>query len=207
MGLLVEISPEHVDTRKIRQVVQVLSEGGLVIYPTDTVYAVGCDLLNAKAIDRLCRFKKLKAQKFNLAFICRDLAQVSDYTKSIPSSVFRVMKKVLPGPFTFILESNSNVPKIFGFKKREVGIRIPDHPIAQQLVESLGNPLVSASLTHEDDMTPYYSDPHLIFEEFGEQVDMVIDAGLGGIEPSTVLDCLSGSIEVVRQGKGDISLI
>jgi tRNA threonylcarbamoyl adenosine modification protein (Sua5/YciO/YrdC/YwlC family) len=202
MSILVEIHPDRVDSRKIAQVVQVLKEGGLVIYPTDTVYAVGCDLLNSKAIDKVCRFKKVKAQKFNLSFICSDFAQISFYTKNINSTVFREMKRLLPGPYTFILESNSNVPKIFDFKKREVGVRIPDNAISLEIVRQLGNPLVSVSLSNEDDLTEYYTKPIEIQEVFGKQVDLIVDGGEGGIEPSTVLDGSKGGLELIRQGKG-----
>ncbi len=202
MSVLVEIHPDRVDARKVAQIVQVLRDGGLIIYPTDTVYAVGCDLLNSKAVDKVCRFKKLKAQKFHLSFICSDFAQITHYTKSISSGVFREMKRLLPGPYTFILESNTNVPKIFDYKKREVGVRIPDHPIPQQIVQQLGNPLVSASLTNEDEVTEYYTDPLEIQEVFGREVELIVDAGMGGIEPSTVFDGCSGSLELIRQGKG-----
>ncbi|NLR94658.1 MULTISPECIES: L-threonylcarbamoyladenylate synthase [Flammeovirga] len=198
------INPDNPQERILNEVVNVLKRGGLVIYPTDTVYGVGCDLTNQSALKKLLRFKGLKANKMNLAFICYDLSDITNYVKQIDTPVFRVLKKSLPGPFTFIMKASSSVPKLVDTKKKEVGIRVPDHNIPRELVRLLGNPIVTTSLKQDDDILEYPTDPELIYEDYGNQVDAVIDGGYGNIHLSTVVDLRDGDFEVIRQGAGDI---
>lgn len=198
------IHPKNPEPRKIGHVVDILSRGGIVIYPTDTVYGIGCDLLNRKAIARLCHILGIKPQKLNLSFICYDLSHISEYARKIDTPVFKLLKKNLPGPFTFILESSSRVPKILDINKKTVGIRVPDHAIPRALVQALGNPLITASIKDDDHIKEYTTDPDEIYEDFKHTVDLVIDGGPGGNIPSTVLDCTGGEIEIVRQGLGTI---
>ncbi len=202
--MLIRIYPENPNPRHIRQVVECLQDGGVIIYPTDTIYGIGCDIFNPKAVERVKRIKGLKGDKINLSFICHDLSHLSDYAKPISNPVYKLMRSVLPGPYTFILEANNNVPKIFKNKKKTVGIRVPNCPITQMIVEELGNPIMSTSVHDEDDVLEYTTDPELIHEKYNEVVDLVIDAGYGDNEPSTILDCTSGEIEVIREGKGEI---
>ena len=200
---IIKINPENPQPAKIDHVVKILRNGGLVIYPTDTVYGIGCDLHNKKAIDRIMRIKGEKnARNFNLSFICHDLSHISEYARHIDTSVFKLLKKALPGPFTFILESSSNVPKLFGTNKKTVGIRIPNHSIPLQIVEKLGNPIVTTSLKDDDEILEYTTDPELMYEDFKHHVDVIIDAGYGGNMASTVVDCTGSTPEVVRQGLG-----
>jgi tRNA threonylcarbamoyl adenosine modification protein (Sua5/YciO/YrdC/YwlC family) len=201
--MLINIHPDNPDPRRLKQVVECLKDGGVIIYPTDTVYGFACDLHNTKAFDRLCRIKGLNPEKANLSLICYDLSNITDYTKPIGNSLFRLMKKALPGPFTFIFEANSNVPKIFRSRKRTIGIRVPDNNIARELVRELGNPIVSSSI-REEEMIEYSTDPELIHEKYEKLVDMVIDGGLGNFEPSTIIDCTSDQPEIIRQGLGVI---
>lgn len=203
---LLKIHPVNPEQRKIRHVAQVLQKGGLIVYPTDTVYGLGCDLMNKKAIERLCRVVDVKPQKLNLSFICRDLSQISEYARRIETPVFKVLKKALPGPFTFILESSSNVPRIFEANKKTVGIRIPDHAVPRCLVEALGNPMITASIKNEDVIREYTTDPSEMYEDLKHVVDLVIDSGAGGNVPSTVVDCTGETMEIIRQGLGDLSL-
>ena len=202
---LLKIHPENPDPRKMKKVVDVLKEGGVVIYPTDTIYGIGCDIFNQKAVERVCQIKGVKADKTQLSFICQDISHISEYVKRLDNSVFKVMKKALPGPFTFILESSSLVPKIINGKKKTVGIRVPDHNIPHQLVKELGNPIITTSIHDDDEIVEYSTDPTLIYEKFMNLVDIVIDGGYGNNIPSTVIDCTGGGMEVVRQGAGDIS--
>ena len=203
---LLKIHPVNPEQRKIRHVAEVLQKGGLIVYPTDTVYGLGCDLMNKKAIERLCRVVDVKPQKLNLSFICRDLSQISEYARRIETPVFKVLKKALPGPFTFILESSSNVPKILEANKKTVGIRIPDHAVPKCLVELLGNPMITASIKNEDVIREYTTDPGEMYEDLKHVVDLVIDSGAGGNVPSTVVDCTGETMEIIRQGLGDLSL-
>ncbi|WP_345948109.1 MULTISPECIES: L-threonylcarbamoyladenylate synthase [unclassified Mucilaginibacter] len=202
--MLVKIYPENPNPKTIEQVVQVLRRGGLIIYPTDTVYGLGCDITNHKAIEAIARIRHIKPEKANFSFICYDLSNLSDYTKPIDSTVFRVLKKALPGPFTFILNASGNVPKLLSSNKKTVGIRIPDNAIAREIVKQLGNPILSTSIRDEDDIVEYSTDPELIHEKYESLVDIVIDGGYGGNIASTVVDVTSGEFEVIREGKGDL---
>ncbi len=201
---LMKIYPDNPEMKKIEQVAEVLREGGLVIYPTDTIYGVGCDLFNRKAVERVCRLKGLRPKDMNLSFICYDLSDISHYVKRLDTPDFKLLKKSLPGPFTFILESNSNVPKILDVTKKTVGIRIPDHTIPRMIVKSLGNPIVTTSLKDDDKIIEYMTDPEVMYESFKHQVDIVIDGGYGGNIPSTVVDCTGDEYVILREGLGDI---
>jgi tRNA threonylcarbamoyl adenosine modification protein (Sua5/YciO/YrdC/YwlC family) len=202
--MLIKIYPENPNPRAIDQVVQVLRRGGLIIYPTDTVYGLGCDITNHKALEAICRIRNIKPEKANFSFICYDLSHISDYIKPIDNATFRVLKKALPGPFTFILNASGNVPKMLSSNKKTVGIRVPDNNIAREIVKTLGNPILSSSIRDEDDIIEYSTDPELIHEKYEHMVDIVIDGGYGGNVPSTVVDCTSGSFEIIREGKGDL---
>lgn len=202
--MLVKIYPENPNPREIAKVVKVLQDGELIVYPTDTVYAIGCDALNVRAVERICRMKGVNPQKSNLSIICSDLSNLSEYAK-VNNATFKLMKKNLPGPFTFILPTSSELPKIYKNRK-EVGIRVPDNNIIRTLVAELGNPLLTMSVHDEDDeLIEYSTDPELIHEKYASQVSIVIDGGMGGIEPSTVVDCTDDEFEVVRQGKGELN--
>lgn len=203
--MLIKIYPENPNPKAIEQIVEILKKGGLIIYPTDTVYGLGCDITNQKAIEKICRIRNIKLEKANFSFICSDLRHISDFIKPIDTIVFRVLKKALPGPFTFIFNANNNVPKLLSSKKKTVGIRIPDNEIARAIVEALGNPIISTSIKDDDELVEYSTDPELIYEKYQEQVDAVIDGGYGDNEASTVVDCTSGEFEIIREGKGDLS--
>jgi tRNA threonylcarbamoyl adenosine modification protein (Sua5/YciO/YrdC/YwlC family) len=200
--MLVKLYPENPNTKTIDQVVDVLKKGGIIIYPTDTVYGMGCDITNQRAIEKICRLRGIKPEKANLSFICSDLRHISDYIKPIDTTVFRLLKKALPGPFTFILNANNNVPKLLSSNKKTVGIRVPDNNIAREIVRTLGNPILSTSIYDDDEVIEYSTDPELIHEKYQESVDIVIDGGYGDNEASTVVDCTSGEFEIIRQGKG-----
>jgi len=200
--MLVKIYPENPNPKVIEQVVDTLKRGGIIIYPTDTVYGLGCDITNQKAIERICRIRGIKPEKANFSFICCDLSHISDFIKPIDSTTFRLLKKALPGPFTFILNANNNVPKLLSSNKKTVGIRVPDNVIAREIVKLLGNPILSTSIHDDDEVIEYSTDPELIHEKYEERVDLVIDGGYGDNEPSTVVDCTSGDFEIIRQGKG-----
>lgn len=186
-------------------VIDSLKKGGIIIYPTDTVYAIGCDMMNHEAIDRLCRVIGKKPETANLALICYDLTNLSEYTTPISKSVFRFMKRTLPGPYTFILKSNNKVPKLFKNKKKEIGIRVPDNAIPREIAKSLGHPLLTATIKVEGQ--DYLTDPEEIYDVFQDLVDIVIDGGIGGTETSTILDCTGESIQLVREGKGKVDII
>lgn len=202
---LIKIHPLNPEQRKIRLVVDTLKKGGIVVYPTDTIYGIGCDLMNRKAIENLCQIMNIKPQKLDLSFICHDLSHISEYVKRIDTPVFKILKKTLPGPFTFILESSSKVPKILDVNKKTVGIRIPHHAIPRIIVEVLGNPLITSSIKDDDLIKEYTTDPEEMYEDFKHVVDVVIDGGVGGNIPSTVVDCTGNKMLVVRQGLGDFS--
>ncbi|WP_432710316.1 L-threonylcarbamoyladenylate synthase [Pedobacter sp.] len=202
--MLIKIYPENPNPRAIQQAVDILKKGGLIIYPTDTVYGLGCDITNQRAIEKICAIKGIKPDKANFSFICSDLSNISDYIKPIDTTTFRVLKKALPGPYTFILNANGHVPKLLSSKKKTVGIRVPDNSIAQEIVRQLGNPILSASIKDEDELLEYSTDPELIHEKYEDRVDLVIDGGYGGNEASTVIDCTTGEFEVVREGKGSL---
>ena len=201
---LLKIHPVNPELRKIRHVTDVLLGGGLIVYPTDTIYGLGCNLMNKKAIERLCRLLDIKPQKLDLSFICHDLGQISEYARRIDTPVFKILKKSLPGPFTFILESSGRVPKILDVNKKTVGIRIPDHRVPLMIVELLGNPMITASIKNEDAIIEYTTDPVEMYEDLKHLVDVVIDSGAGGNVPSTVVDCTGSSIEILRQGRGEL---
>ena len=201
-NMLVRLFNENPNPREIRKIVDVLHGGGLIIYPTDTVYGLGCDITNSKAVEKVARWKGVKIEKANFSFICSDLSHLSDYSKPISNSVFKLMKKNLPGPFTFILEANNNVPKYFKGKKKTVGIRVPDNNIIREIVLELGTPILSTSIHDEDEILEYTTDPELIYEKYHDIADLVIDGGYGELLPSTVVDCLHGDIEIIREGKG-----
>lgn len=202
--MLIRIYPENPAEKSIRQVVEVLRKGGLIIYPTDTVYGLGCDITNPKAIEKICRIRGIKPEKANFSFICHDLSHISEYIKPIDNETFRVLKKALPGPFTFIFSANKNVPKLLSSNKKTVGIRVPDNNIARELVKELGNPIISTSIHDGDEIREYSTDPELIYEKYKDLVDLVIDGGYGDNEPSTVVDCSTGDFDIIRQGKGDL---
>lgn len=198
----VHIHPVNPEPRKIRHVAQILQNGGIVIYPTDTVYGIGCDLMNRRAVERLCQILGIKPQKLNLSFICSDLSHITEFVKRIETPEFKILKRTLPGPFTFIFESSSLVPKIVGVNKKTVGIRIPQHNIPVELVKLLGNPLITSSVKDDDTIKEYTTDPKEIWNDFKHTVDVVIDGGPGGNIPSTIVDFTSGDPVVTREGLG-----
>jgi tRNA threonylcarbamoyl adenosine modification protein (Sua5/YciO/YrdC/YwlC family) len=198
--MLITIHPENPQPRLIKQMVDCMLDGGIIIYPTDTIYGIGCDIANPKAIEKICRLKNIDPQKAQLSFICRDLSHLSDYTKSINTPLYRILKSHLPGPFTFILPASKQVPKLLQSKKATVGLRIPDNKICLALCEALGRPILSASLP--GDMVEDYTDPEVIYENFKDKVNFVVDGGIGGMESSTVVDCTTDNWEVIREGKG-----
>jgi tRNA threonylcarbamoyl adenosine modification protein (Sua5/YciO/YrdC/YwlC family) len=202
---LIKIYPENPDPRRIQKIVEILRNGGVIIYPTDTIYGMGCDIFNQKAIERVCQIKGVKPQKHNFSFICYDLSNIAEFTRALSTPVFKLMKKALPGPFTFILEANNKVPKLLNNKKKTVGIRVPDHPIPRILVKELGQPILTTSIRDEDDVIEYSTDPELIYEKYKDIVDAVVDGGYGNNVASTVIDCTGDEIEIVRQGKGEIN--
>jgi tRNA threonylcarbamoyl adenosine modification protein (Sua5/YciO/YrdC/YwlC family) len=203
--MLVKIYPENPNEKAIQQVVDMLKKGGIIIYPTDTVYGMGCDITNPKAIERICKIKGIKPEKANFSFICYDLRHISDYTKPIDNETYRVLKKALPGPFTFIFNASKNVPKLLSSNKKTVGIRVPNNSIARSIVELLGNPILSTSIHDEDEIIEYSTDPELIHEKYEDLVDLVIDGGYGDNQASTIVDCSEGDFEILRQGKGNLS--
>jgi tRNA threonylcarbamoyl adenosine modification protein (Sua5/YciO/YrdC/YwlC family) len=198
--MLLHIHPDNPQPRLLKQIAECLLDGGVIIYPTDTIYGIGCDISQPKAVERICRIKNVDPQKAQLSFICKDLSHLSDYTKSIDTPLYRMLKEHLPGPFTFILPASKQVPKILQSKKSTIGLRVPDNKICLALGDALGHPILSASLP--GDMIEEYTDPEVIFEKFKHQVDLVIDGGIGGIEPSTVVDCTTDEWVVLRQGLG-----
>lgn len=204
-AVLLRLFEENPEQKKILKIVEILRKGGLIIYPTDTVYGLGCDIFNQKALDRIRHLKGLKGKDLNLSFICYDLSHISEYTKHLDTATFKIMKKALPGPYTFILESSSKVPKILNVKKKTVGIRVPNNNIPREIVRNLENPIITTSI-HDDDIHDYATDPEIIYEEFKHLVDVVIDGGPGGVHPSTVIDC-TAEPKIVREGLGDIGII
>lgn len=204
--MMLKIYPENPAERHIQSVVETLKEGGIIIYPTDSVYAIGCDMYNSKAIDRLCQIIGKKPESANLALICYDLSNISEYTVPFANSVYKMMKSSLPGAYTFILKANNNVPKIFKNKKKEIGIRVPDNNIPRAIVKELGNPIVTASIKMDSEFSEYPTDPELIYDMFKKQVDLVIHGGIGNSEASTVLDCTGDEITLIREGKGEVDI-
>ena len=205
--MLLKIYPENPNPREISKVVECLKDGGVIIYPTDTIYGIGCDIYMQKSVERITSILGNAKKKSSMTFICQDLSHLSGFTKPIPNNVFKSMKKALPGPFTFILPANNNVPKIIQSNKKTVGIRVPDNNIIREIVSVLGHPILSTSVKDDDEIVEYTTDPELIYERYGHLVDMVIDGGYGGNVPSTVVDCTSDDMEVVREGLGDVDLL
>ena len=205
MATFIKLYNENPNPKEIAKVVKILQAGGLVIYPTDTVYGLGCDLTKVKALEKIAQLKGVKLEKANFSLICNDLSHLSDYVKQIDSATFKILKRALPGPYTFILPGSTNLPKVFK-KKKTVGIRIPDNNIIRTLVAELGNPIVSTSIRDEDDVLEYTTDPELIFEKWQNSVDVVIDGGYGDNEASTVID-LTEVPSVIREGKGSLDIL
>ena len=200
--MIVRLYEQNPNQREIDKITGILRDGGIIIYPTDTVYAIGCDALNVRAIEKICAIKGINPQKKHLSIICPDLSNISEYAK-VNNTIFKLMKRNLPGPFTFILNATNSLPKIYKNRK-EVGIRIPNNQIALTIVRELGNPLLTTSVRDKDELREYSVDPELIEEEYGNEVDAVIDGGYGGLEPSTVVNCTNDEIEILRQGKGEL---
>jgi len=205
MAVYVRIYDENPNPKDVHQVVKVLRSGGLVIYPSDTVYALGCDITNKNALEKIARIKGVKLEKANFSFICEDLSNLSDYVKQIDNRTFKLLKRALPGPYTFILPGNNNLPSVFK-KKKEVGIRVPDNSIVQAIVRALGNPIVSTSIKDEDEVIEYTTDPELILEKWDNLVDLVVDGGYGGNIPSTVIDLTGDDPILIREGKGSLEI-
>lgn len=206
MSTLLKLYEDNPNERQVRKVADCLKNGGIIISPTDTVYGISCDMYNVKAFERLCMLTHKIKEKSAFSFVCSDLSHLSDYTRPINNTVFKLMKQLLPGPYTFVLEANSNVPK-FIQKKKTVGIRVPNNNISRAIVQALGNPMLNASLKTDDDIIEYITDPELIYERYADKVDMVIDGGYGGYIPSTVLNCVNGEVELIREGKGIVDFI
>jgi tRNA threonylcarbamoyl adenosine modification protein (Sua5/YciO/YrdC/YwlC family) len=204
VGMLLKIYDKNPSEKNIRQAAQVLSDGGVVIFPTDTIYAIGCNIYSPKAHERIARIKGLNPKNANFSFLFYDLSHLSEYTRPISNEVYKMMKRTLPGPYTYILEANSNVPKILGIRKKTVGIRIPDNPILLEILRELGKPIMSSSVHDDDEILEYTTDPELIHERYENLVDLVIDGGYGDNQPSTIIDCTGDDIVVVREGKGAI---
>jgi tRNA threonylcarbamoyl adenosine modification protein (Sua5/YciO/YrdC/YwlC family) len=206
MAELLKIYDENPSQKHINKVVEILRNGGLIIYPTDTVYGLGCDITNTAALEKIAQIKGVKLEKANFSFICEDLSNLSDYVKQIDSATFKILKRNLPGPYTFILPGNNNLPNVFK-KKKTVGIRVPDNAICKSIVATLGNPIVSTSIYDEDEVIEYTTDPELIKEKWDHLVDLVIDGGYGDNIPSTVIDLTNSQPEVIREGKGSIEIM
>ena len=202
--MLVRLYDENPNPRDLLKIVEILRDGGVIIFPTDTIYGIGCDITKPKAIERVARIKNVRPEKAALSFIFYDLSNISDYCKPISNSIFKLMKKNLPGPFTFILNANSNIPKLFRSTKKSIGIRIPQNNIIREIVKELGNPILSTSVKDDDTILEYSTDPELIHEKFGDLVDLVIDGGFGGNIPSTIIDCIGNEPIITRQGKGEL---
>lgn len=206
MAQFIKLYSDNPSPKEIDKVVKVLQKGGLVIYPTDTVYGLGCDITNTKALERIAKIKGVKLEKANFSFVCNDLSHLSDYIKQIDTATYKILKRALPGPYTFILPGSSSLPKIFK-KRKTVGIRVPDNNIARAIVEALGNPIVSTSIHDEDEVLEYTTDPELIFEKWQNLVDVVVDGGYGDNYASTVIDLTEGEPEVIREGKGSLDIL
>ena len=206
MTQFLKIYEDNPNESAIKKVVEVLKNGGVIIYPTDTVYGLGCDITNTKAVERVAKLKGIKLEKANLSFICYNLSHISDYVKQIDTATFKLLKRALPGPYTFILPGNNDLPKVFKNKKT-VGIRVPDNSIIRAIIKELGNPIISTSIHDEDEIIEYSTDPELIFEKWQNKVDMVIDGGYGNNIPSTIIDLSGNEPEVIREGKGSLDIL
>ncbi len=202
--MIIRLYNENPNNKEVLKVVEILRDGGVIIYPTDTIYGIGCDITKPKAVERVARIKNVKPEKADFSFIFYDLSNISDYCKPITNSIFKLMKKNLPGPFTFILNANSNIPKLFRSTKKSIGIRIPKNNIIREIVKELGNPILSTSVHDDDTIIEYTTDPELIHEKYGDLVDVVIDGGFGGNIPSTVVDCVGNEPIIIRIGKGEL---
>lgn len=202
--MLIQLHPEDPQPRHVKTIIECLLDGGVIIYPTDTIYGLGCDIFKPKAIEKICRLKNIEPAKAQLSFVCSDLSDLSKYTRGISTPLYRLLKNYLPGPYTFILPASKEVPKILQSKKNTIGLRIPNNKIANTIVDQLDHPLLSASLPGE--MVEEYTDPELIYENFKKLVDIVIDGGIGGMEPSTVVDCTSEPYQILRQGLGEFEM-
>lgn len=207
--MLLTIHKDNPPERLLKQVVECLEDGGIIIYPTDTVYGIGCDIRNRKAIEKICRIKGIKPEKASFSCICSDLSNISEYAIHVTTPLYKMMKRAFPGPYTFILEASSQIPRYFQSNKKTVGIRVPDHKIPLELVRLLGSPIVNTSLHDNDALVEYTTDPELIHEQYEKLVDIVIDGGFGGNVPSTVVDCSKGdgTWDVLREGKGSIDIL
>jgi len=205
MAEFLKLYDENPNERDIKRIVEVLKNDGVIIYPTDTVYGLGCDITSNRALERVAQLREIKLAKANFSFICEDLSNLSDYTRQIDTPTFKLLKRALPGPYTFILQGNNNLPTVFK-KKKTVGIRVPDNNIARAIVKYLGNPIISTSIYDEDDVIEYTTDPELIYEKWEKLVDVVVDGGYGGNIPSTVIDLTSGEAVLIREGKGDLTI-
>ncbi|CAM1347350.1 L-threonylcarbamoyladenylate synthase [Tenacibaculum insulae] len=206
MAQFIKLYNDNPNPKEIDKIVKVLQNGGLVIYPTDTVYGLGCDITNTKALEKIAKIKGVKLEKANFSFICNDLSHLSDYVKQIDTATFKILKRALPGPYTFILPGSNSLPKVFK-KRKTVGIRVPDNNIARTIVAALGNPIVSTSIHDEDEVIEYTTDPELIFEKWQTKVDLVVDGGFGDNYASTIIDLTNGSPEVIREGKGSLDIL
>lgn len=204
--MLLRINPDNIDDRLIWQVVNCLKRGGVIIYPTDTVYTLGCDLTHRDAYERVCKLKDVKPNKANFSIVCYDLSHITDFTTNVPTPVYKMMKRCLPGPYTFILNGNNNLNKIYGYNKKTIGIRVPDNTIARAIVDELGAPILSASIKNEDTILEYITDPQEIYEAYDNLVDIVIDGGYGGNVPSTIIDYTGAEPVLVRGGAGPAEL-
>ena len=202
--MLLRIHPENPQQKKINQVVECLKDSGVIIYPTDTIYGLGCDIFKQKAVEKIARIKEVNIKKHNFSFICSDLSHLSDFTKPIDRSTYKLMKKALPGAFTFVLNANNTIPNLFKNNRKTVGIRVPNHHIPRNIVEFLGNPILTTSIHDDDSIVEYSTDPELIYEKYKNQVDIVIDGGYGNLVPSTIVDCSKGEIDIIRQGLGNL---
>lgn len=205
--MILRIDAENPDERRLKIVVDTLQQGGVIIYPTDTVYTLGCDISNKKAYEKICELKGVKPNKANFSIVCKDLSHISEYTTNLPTPTYKLMHRLLPGPYTFILNANKTIQKIFGYKKKEVGIRVPNHAIPKAIIELLGSPILSASIKNDDEVLEYVTDPEEIYEQYKDTVDIVIDGGIGNNQPSTIIDYTESQAYLVRQGIGEISLI
>ena len=204
--MILKIHPDNPNSREIKRVIECLKDGGVIVYPSDTVYGIGCDIFNKKAVERIAKIKGINIKKNNFSFICSDLSHISDFTKPIDNSTYKLMKRNLPGPFTFILNANNSIPKLFKINKKTIGIRVPNHNIPLEIVLQLGNPIITTSVKEDDEILEHSTNPELIYEKLKYLVDIVIDGGFTGIQPSTIVDCTGNDFEIIRQAKGKLIL-
>tara|TARA_B100000902_G_scaffold398869_1_gene467298 strand:- start:38102 stop:38716 length:615 start_codon:yes stop_codon:yes gene_type:complete len=204
--MIVSINPENPNKRKIKIVIECILDGGVIVYPSDTVYSLGCCIFNRKAVERVAKIKNLNIKKKNFSIVCSDISHISKFTNKIDNNIFKLLKRNLPGPFTFILDANNKIPKIFKIKKKSIGVRIPEHIIPLTIVKMLNNPIISTSVKDDNQILEYITDPILIDKEIGKKVDIIIDSGFIGNIPSTIVDCTNKKIDIIRQGKGNLIL-